>query len=137
MYFSLIIPVFNRPEEVKELLESLSQSDFKEEFEIVIIEDGSTLPCENVVYTYKSQLNISYYLKYNSGPGDSRNFGMSLAKGNYFLIFDSDCIIPKHYLTEVAKALEQNYADSFSNPNKTLDSFSDVQKAINFVMTSF
>lgn len=137
MYFSLIIPVFNRPEEVKELLESLSQSDFKEEFEIVIIEDGSTLPCEEVVDTYKSKLNISYYLKYNSGPGDSRNFGMSLAKGDYFLIFDSDCIIPKHYLTEVAKALEQNYADCFGGPDKALDSFSDIQKAINFAMTSF
>ncbi|HLF51771.1 glycosyltransferase [Flavobacterium sp.] len=137
MYFSLIIPVFNRPEEVKELLESLSQSDFKEEFEIVIIEDGSTFPCENVVDSYKETLNISYYLKYNSGPGDSRNFGMGLAKGDYFLIFDSDCIIPKHYLTEVSKALKQNYVDCFGGPDKALDSFSDIQKAINFAMTSF
>lgn len=137
MYFSIIVPVFNRPEEVKELLESLSQSDFKEKFEIVIIEDGSTLSCENVVDAYKEKLNISYYLKYNSGPGDSRNFGMSLAKGDYFLIFDSDCIIPKYYLTEVSKKLSQNYVDCFGGPDKALDSFSDIQKAINFAMTSF
>jgi glycosyltransferase involved in cell wall biosynthesis len=84
MLFSLIIPVYNRPEEVDELLESLTQSEFKEDFEIVIVEDGSTLPCEEVLSKYKSKLDISYYLKYNSGPGDSRNFGMNLAKGDYF-----------------------------------------------------
>lgn len=136
MLFSIIIPVFNRPDEVKELLESLSQIDYKQEFEIVIIEDGSTLPCENVVDDYKTKLTISYYLKYNSGPGDSRNFGMNLAKGDYFLIFDSDCIIPKHYLNEVSSALEQNFSDCFGGPDKALDSFSDIQKAINFAMTS-
>ena len=137
MYFSLIIPVFNRPEEINELLESLSQTDFKEEFEIVIVEDGSTLPCENIVDSYRDKLNISYYLKYNSGPGDSRNFGMNLAKGDYFLIFDSDCIIPKQYLSEVSTALQQNYVDCFGGPDKAMDSFSDIQKAINFAMTSF
>ncbi len=137
MYFSLIIPVFNRPEEVKELLESISQSDFKEEFEIVIIEDGSTLPCEQILEVFKDRLHISYYFKYNSGPGDSRNFGMNLAKGDYFLIFDSDCLLPKHYLSEVSKQLNANYVDCFGGPDKALDSFSDIQKAINFAMTSF
>ena len=109
MYFSLIIPVFNRPDEVKELLESLVNSDYKEEFEVVIVEDGSTLPCEKVIDLYKKKLNISYYLKYNSGPGDSRNFGMNLARGDYFLIFDSDCIIPNNYLTEVSKQLNLHF----------------------------
>jgi len=137
MYFSLIIPVFNRPDEINELLESLTKSDFKEEFEIVIVEDGSTLPCENVVELYKSKLNISYYLKYNSGPGDSRNFAMNLAKGDFFLIFDSDCIIPSGYLSEVSKQLKLQYVDCFGGPDKALPTFSNIQKAINFSMTSF
>ncbi|MFV7236642.1 glycosyltransferase [Flavobacterium sp. ZB4R12] len=137
MLFSLIIPVYNRPEEVDELLESLSQSDYNQEFEVVIVEDGSSLPCEEVVHKYDDKLKISYYYKENSGPGDSRNYGMKKAKGDYFIIFDSDCIIPKEYLTEVDKALKQNYVDCFGGPDKALDSFSDIQKAINFAMTSF
>ena len=137
MLFSLIIPVYNRPDEVNELLESLSQSDYKEDFEIVIIEDGSSLKCEDVVRNYSEKLNISYYYKENSGPGNSRNFGMEKAKGDYFIIFDSDCIIPKGYLTEIANALKQDYVDCFGGPDAALDSFSDIQKAINFAMTSF
>ena len=137
MFFSLIIPVFNRPDEINELLESLVVSDFKEDFEIVVVEDGSTIPCKGIVDSYQNKLNITYFVKPNSGPGDSRNFGMRNAKGHYFIIFDSDCIVPKQYLTEVSKALEANYVDCFGGPDKALDSFSDVQKAINFAMTSF
>jgi glycosyltransferase involved in cell wall biosynthesis len=137
MLFSLIIPVYNRPEEVDELLESLSQSDYNEIFEIVIIEDGSTVRCQDVAQKYGDKLDISYYYKENSGPGDSRNYGMKKARGDYFIIFDSDCIIPKHYLSEVDAALKQNYVDCFGGPDKALDSFSDIQKAINFAMTSF
>ncbi len=137
MYFSLIIPVFNRPNEVKELLESLVHSNFKEEFEIVIVDDGSSLTCQSVVDSYINKLDISYYFKYNSGPGDSRNFGMNLAKGDYFLIFDSDCIIPNNYLSEVSKQLKLQYVDCFGGPDKALASFSNIQKAINFSMTSF
>lgn len=137
MLFSLIIPVYNRPEEVDELLESLSVQDYDRDFEIVIVEDGSTQNCKNIVSKYQGQLNVSYYFKENSGPGDSRNFGMRKAKGDYFLIFDSDCIIPKRYLSEVAIALEKNYSDCFGGPDKALDSFTDIQKAINFAMTSF
>lgn len=137
MFFSLIIPVFNRPDEINELLESLVVSDFKEDFEIVVIEDGSTVPCKDIVDAYQDKLNVAYFFKSNSGPGDSRNFGMRNAKGDYFIIFDSDCIIPKQYMTEVSKALNANYVDCFGGPDKALDSFSDVQKAINFAMTSF
>lgn len=137
MFFSLIIPVYNRPEEVNELLESLSQSTFDADFEVVIVEDGSTLLCHKIITNYGDKLDISYYFKENSGPGDSRNFGMKKAKGDYFLIFDSDCIIPKQYLTEVASELQANYVDCFGGPDKALDSFSDIQKAINFAMTSF
>jgi glycosyltransferase involved in cell wall biosynthesis len=137
MLFSLIIPVYNRPDEVDELLDSLSQSTYKEIFEIVLIEDGSSIRCQDIAQKYGDKLDISYYYKENSGPGDSRNFGMSKARGDYFIIFDSDCIIPKEYLDEVNKALNSNYVDCFGGPDKALDSFSDIQKAINFAMTSF
>jgi len=137
MHFSLIIPVFNRPEEIEALLQSLLVQDFKNPFEAVIVEDGSSLPCKEIVEKFKSKLDISYYLKPNSGPGDSRNYGMNVAKGDYFIIFDSDCIIPPHYLSAVEKALHLDFTDCFGGPDKALDSFSDVQKAINFAMTSF
>lgn len=137
MYFSIIIPVYNRPDEVDELLESLVQQDFNQSYEIIIVEDGSTIKCDSIVEKYNEQLSILYFFKANSGPGDSRNYGMQKAKGDYFIIFDSDCIIPNHYLYEVNAALSHNYTDCFGGPDKALDSFSDIQKAINFVMTSF
>ena len=137
MYFSIVIPVYNRPDEIKELIESLIISDYNKEYEIVIVEDGSTITCKEEVEKFKNKLNISYYFKENSGPGDSRNFGMKVAKGDYFIIFDSDCIIPKQYLTEVAKELTENYVDCFGGSDAALDTFSDIQKAINFAMTSF
>ncbi len=137
MLFSLIIPVYNRPDEVDELLESLTQQDYTGNFEVVIIEDGSSLRCDDVVRKYAGKLHLSYCFKENSGPGDSRNYGMKKAKGDYLIIFDSDCIIPPNYLTEVSKALAANYVDCFGGPDKALDSFSDIQKAINFAMTSF
>ena len=137
MLFSLIIPVYNRPEEINELLMSLTTLDYKDNFEIVIVEDGSTLKCDTIVQDFSNKLSISYYFKENSGPGDSRNFGMKNAKGDYFIIFDSDCIIPNEYLSEVALSLNYEYVDCFGGPDKALDSFSDIQKAINFAMTSF
>lgn len=137
MLFSLIIPVYNRPDEVNELLDSLLLSEYAKPFEVVLVEDGSTIPCKEVAEKYSHKLNISYYFKENSGPGDSRNFGMQKAKGDYFIIFDSDCIIPFNYLSEVEKALAIKYVDCFGGPDRALDSFSDIQKAINFAMTSF
>ena len=137
MYFSFIIPVYNRPDEIDELLQSLVQLDFENTFEVVIIEDGSTITCENVVEKYRSELVISYFFKPNSGPGDSRNYGMQHTNGDYFLILDSDCILPINYLKEVKKSLDNEFVDCFGGPDKALDSFSDIQKAINFTMTSF
>jgi glycosyltransferase involved in cell wall biosynthesis len=137
MFFSIIIPVYNRPDEIKELLESLLISSYKKPYEIVVIEDGSSIPCQDIIESFSDKLNVSYYFKDNSGPGDSRNFGMKKAKGDYFLIFDSDCIIPKDYLTEVEKELEDKFVDCFGGPDAALDSFSKIQKAINFTMTSF
>ncbi len=137
MYFSFIVPVYNRPDEIDELLESLSKLKTETLFEVVIIEDGSTIPCETIVEKYNSKISISYHFKPNSGPGDSRNYGMKVAKGDYFIILDSDCIIPPDYLLQVQKSLEVEYVDCFGGPDAALDSFSDIQKAINFSMTSF
>jgi len=136
MNFSFIIPVYNRPEETKELLESLS-NQIDTGFEIVIIEDGSSLKSDEVVITFTNKLNISYLYKTNTGPGDSRNYGMQKAKGNYYIILDSDCILPPDYFINVKKALQKDYVDCFGGPDKALDSFSDTQKAINYAMTSF
>jgi len=135
--FSFIVPVYNRPQEIEELLHSFTLMKTKVDFEIVIVEDGSTLASKDIVNTYKEQLNISYFFKPNSGPGDSRNFGMQKAKGNYFIILDSDCILPSQYLNEVAKSLEEAYVDCFGGPDAAHESFSNLQKAINFAMTSF
>ena len=137
MFFSIVVPVFNRPDEINELLESLVLQNYSENFEVIIVEDGSTISCENIVEKFKDKLNVLYYLKYNSGPGDSRNFGMNLAKGDYFILFDSDCIIPENYLTEVASSLDSDYVDFFGGPDEAHPSFSNIQKAINFAMTSF
>ena len=135
--FSFIIPVYNRPDETLELLQSFEALKTTTPFEIVIVEDGSTIPSKEVVAQFNSKLNISYYFKENSGPGDSRNFGMQHAKGNYFIILDSDCILPANYLFEVEKSLKTDYVDCFGGPDAAHESFSDLQKAINFSMTSF
>lgn len=137
LYFSFVIPVYNRPDEVEELLQSLFEQDYQKPYEIVLVEDGSTLDSKTVVEEFKSRLNISYYFKENSGPGDSRNYGMRKAKGNYFLILDSDCILPSQYLTEVQKELDSSFVHCFGGPDAAHKSFSDIQKAINYAMTSF
>ena len=93
MKFSFIIPVYNRPDEIDELLQSLVLQKYDKPFEVVVIEDGSTIRCRHIIDTYQERLTISYYFKENSGPGDSRNFGMRKAQGDYFLILDSDCIL--------------------------------------------
>ena len=136
MFFSFIIPVYNRPDEIDELLASLFHQKYNQNFEIVVVEDGSSITCEDVVNKYIKTLNISYYFKQNSGPGDSRNYGMEQAKGDYFIILDSDCILPEYYLVEVDNFLKQNYVDCFGGPDAAHESFSDVQKAINQTMTS-
>ncbi|WP_308992132.1 glycosyltransferase [Mariniflexile litorale] len=136
LQFSFIIPVYNRPDETQELLQSFVGLKTDTKFEIVIVEDGSTIPSKVIVDTFTAKLNISYFFKKNSGPGDSRNFGMHHAKGNYFIILDSDCILPENYLFEVEKSLTTNYVDCFGGPDAAHQSFSNLQKAINFSMTS-
>lgn len=134
LYFSFVIPVFNRPQEVRELLGSLSKVEGA--FEVVIVEDGSSETCEDVVEDFKEELKIAYYYKENTGPGDSRNYGMQKAKGNYFIILDSDVIVPQDYLKVVREDLSINYLDCYGGADKALDSFTDVQKAIDYAMTS-
>lgn len=137
IYYSFIIPVYNRPDEIDELLASLVSQNFTGPYEVVIIEDGSTVSSEKIVAKYNKQLDINYFFKSNSGPGDSRNYGMKMAKGNYFLILDSDCILPENYLAAVNESITKNYVDCFGGPDAAHESFSDIQKAINYVMTSF
>jgi len=134
---SFIIPVYNRPEETDELLQSFVSLEGNNDFEIVIVEDGSSIKSDEVVKSYSDKLNIIYFFKPNSGPGDSRNFGMRRARGNYFIILDSDCILPKEYIDEVLFSLNGEYADCFGGPDAAHKSFSNIQKAINFAMTSF
>ncbi len=134
--YSFIIPVYNRPEEIKELLTSFAEMDTSLDYEIVIIEDGSSIPSKEVIDQF-GQLNISYYMKPNSGPGDSRNYGMRKAKGNYFIILDSDVLLPPHYLSTVDESLQNEYINCFGGSDTAHHSFSNLQKAINYSMTSF
>jgi len=134
--YSVIVPVYNRPNEIDELLGSLTEQTFKN-FDIIIIEDGSSKDCKDIIHKYSTKLDIKYYFKENSGAGNSRNFGMQKATGNYFIIFDSDCIIPPHYLTEVNNALTCNFTDAFGGADTAHASFTTIQKAINYSMTSF
>jgi len=136
LLYSIIIPVYNRPNEIDELLDSLTKQDFYDDFEVLIIEDGSTIKSDIIVKKYKSQLNIKYFFKENTGAGASRNFGMQRALGNYFIILDSDVILPEHYLSEVKKGLDIKYTDAFGGPDTAHESFTPIQKAINYAMTS-
>lgn len=136
MFFSLIVPIYNRPDEARELLESLSAQTYTD-FELVLVEDGSTQPCSDEVDKFRTKININYIVKENSGRSDTRNAGIKNAKGDYFIFFDSDCIIPPHYLETVNKMLKEDYADCFGGPDKEHSSFTIMQKAINYAMTSF
>ena len=136
MQYSLIIPVYNRPDEVDELLESLTRQHFQD-FEVLVVEDGSSVPCESVVDRYATSLNIHYLKKANSGPGQTRNFGAERSRGEYLLILDSDCVLPPNYLDAIEAELQKEPADAFGGPDCAHESFTRVQKAINYAMTSF
>jgi glycosyltransferase involved in cell wall biosynthesis len=133
--FSIIIPVYNRPDEVRELLQSLCEQDYTD-FEVLVIEDGSSLPCQSEVEAFAHKLDVRYLFKKNSGQGFSRNVGMEKARGDYFVIFDSDCLIPKHYFSTVLKALNADGLDAWGGPDAAHSDFSSIQKAISYSMTS-
>lgn len=136
MKYSFIIPVFNRPDEVDELLDSLTKQSLKD-FEVVVVEDGSSLKCDDVVKAYHDRLNVKYFFKANSGPGQTRNYGVDRAEGEYVLILDSDVVLPADYLQAVDAELQQRPCDAFGGPDRAHSSFSLMQKAINYAMTSF
>lgn len=136
MKLSFIIPVYNRPGEIRELLESLSHQQ-DNDFEVILVEDGSSERSEAVAAEYKELLDIHYFFKENSGPGPSRNFGCEKAKGDYFIFLDSDCIVPRHYVRLVRETLAWNYTDAFGGPDEAYRDFTKFQKAVSFSMTSF
>ena len=136
MRFSIIIPVFNRPDEVDELLQSLTTQTVRD-FEVIVVEDGSSQPCEEVCDRYADRLDLHYHKKKNSGPGQSRNFGAERSKGEYLIILDSDVVLPEGYLAAVERELDATNADAFGGPDSAHSSFTDVQKAISYSMTSF
>ncbi len=136
MKYSIIIPVYNRPDEVDELLQSLKEQSFKD-MEVIIVEDGSSQPCENVVHRYASKLPLRYYTKENSGPGQTRNFGAEHSQGEFLIFLDSDCVLPPDFLKEVDVELCRKECDAWGGPDRAHDSFTPVQKAISYSMTSF
>jgi GT2 family glycosyltransferase len=136
MRYSVIVPVYNRPDEVRELLESLCARP-REDVEILIVEDGSAVPCEEVVRSYEDRLEIRYFVKPNSGPGQTRNFGAERARGEWLIILDSDVIVPEGYFDAVDAELRREDTDAFGGPDRAHKDFTPVQKAINYAMTSF
>lgn len=134
--YSLVVPVYNRPDEVDELLGSLMQQTYKD-FEVIIVEDGSGISAKEVVERYQSGMQIKYFYKENEGQGFARNYGFQRASGDFFIVFDSDCLIPAHYLQEVDEYLTANPVDAFGGPDAAHPSFTVVQKAISQTMTSF
>jgi glycosyltransferase involved in cell wall biosynthesis len=137
LHFSFIVPVYNRPAELEKLLGSLSLLRSDRSFEVIVIEDGSDVSSEAVCSRFRESVNLSYFYKKNTGPGDSRNYGMQRAQGDYFIILDSDCIVPPEYLEVLNRELKYKFVDCYGGPDAAHESFTDLQKAINYSMTSF
>jgi glycosyltransferase involved in cell wall biosynthesis len=133
--FSVIVPVYNRPQEVDELLMSLTHQTYGN-FEVIIVEDGSSVRSDTVIEKYASRLSIHYFFKPNTGPGPSRNFGFQKAKGDYFVVFDSDCIIPPQYLQVVNDAIHQYGWDAWGGPDRAHENFTLLQRAMGYTMSS-
>lgn len=134
--YSVIVPVYNRIDEVEDLLQSLAKQSFTD-FETIIVEDGSTMPCEDTVKKFQDQIDVKYYFKDNEGRSIARNHGIERASGDYFIFFDSDCVIPENYFEILDKRLNATPLDCFGGPDAAHSSFTPVQKAISFAMTSF
>ena len=135
MFFSVIIPLYNRPQEIDELLHTLTKQTYLQ-FEVLVIEDGSVNRAEDIVSSYSDRLDISYYYKENEGQGFTRNYGCARAKGDYFVVFDSDCLIPEYYLEIVKDFLLEHQLDAYGGPDGAHKSFTAIQKAISYAMTS-
>ena len=136
MFFSCIIPVYNRPGELKELLSSLLSQTYTQ-FEVIVVEDGSTLRCDEVIASFSEGLSVRYFYQENTGQGFARNFGMQQAKGDFFVILDSDVLLPSSYFEALEKAIAARSLDAFGGPDAAASDFSLLQKAMDFAMTSF
>ena len=136
MKYSIIVPVYNRPDETEELLASLCEQA-RPDMQIIIVEDGSQIPCEDVVKRYAGRMNVEYFNKENGGPAVARNFGAQHAKGEYLIILDSDVVVPQGYLAAIDEELAREACDAFGGPDRAHESFTNIQKAINYSMTSF
>lgn len=136
--FSFIIPVFNRPNEVEELLQSLTQQTVDSSmFEVIVVEDGSQITCKEVCERFSEQLNLHYFYKENSGPGQSRNYGADKSCGEYYIVLDSDVVLPETYMQHVLDEIKREPCDAFGGPDRAHHDFSPIQKAISYSMTSF
>lgn len=133
--FSIVIPLYNRPDEIDELLDSLTKQTVKN-FEVVVVDDGSDIPASDIIKKYNDKLDLKYFVKQNSGPGLTRNFGAERCSGDYIIFFDSDCIIPPDYMKIVTESLDAEYVDAYGGPDAALPTFTPVQKAISYAMTS-
>ncbi|MBE8712414.1 glycosyltransferase [Sphingobacterium hungaricum] len=134
-FFSVIIPLYNRPQEIKELLASLVTQSYTN-FEVIIVEDGSSNRAEKLIESFQDQLNVRYFYKENEGQGFARNFGFAHAQGNYFIVFDSDILVPSDYFEKVIAGLNEHHWDAFGGPDAAHESFTSIQKAISYSMTS-
>ncbi|MES2795091.1 MAG: glycosyltransferase family A protein, partial [Bacteroidota bacterium] len=134
-FFSLIIPIFNRPDELDELLQCIDNQSFIN-FEVIVVEDGSSLKCDHIVRKYESKIDLKYFYKENGGQGFARNYGLERAKGDFFIILDSDALIESNYLEIVNQAIDSQLVDLFGGPDREHPSFSPIQKAISYSMTS-
>jgi len=135
MFFSVIVPLYNRPVEIKEMLTSLLDQSYKD-FEVIIVEDGSKKKAEDIVNKFKDKLDVQYYFKENEGQGFARNYGFERAKGDFFIVFDSDIIVPKDYFLKVVEGIKEGDLDAFGGPDAAHESFTSIQKAISYSMTS-
>ncbi len=134
--YSIVVPVYNRPDELDELLASLTQQTYQD-FEVIIVEDGSKVPASGIVDEYADRLDARYFVIDNVGQGFARNYGFTQAQGDYLIVFDSDTIIPPQYLQTVDEELSRRFLDAYGGPDRAADNFSDLQKAISYAMTSF
>ncbi len=137
MFYSIIVPVYNRPDEIEDLLKCLSQQTFTN-FEVCVVESGSELrKSDEVVASFNDRLNIHYYPTGNNGPGISRNQGMKHAKGDFFIILDSDILVEPQFIENIDKGIKEQNLDCYGGPDRCHPSFSDIEKAFNYSLTSF
>lgn len=135
MFFSIIVPLYNRPTEIQELLKSLLSQSYTN-FEVIVVEDGSNLNAKGIVESYANQLDVRYYFKDNEGQGFARNYGFERSKGDFLIVFDSDVLVPNDYLAIVKEVITHQGLDAFGGPDAAHESFSAFQKAISYCMTS-